>query len=70
MDNMQKTMTQAELSNHMEISLSYVSRLLNGEKVLNKELIVTFSEIKHKERLELIEADNQNPYVQEKEHKL
>lgn len=33
MDNILKTMTQAELSNHMEISLSYVSRLLKVEKV-------------------------------------
>lgn len=40
----EKNLTQEYLSTKMNISRSYVSMLLSGERVLNKELIVKFSD--------------------------
>lgn len=40
----EKNLTHEYLSKKMAISRSYVSMLLSGERVLNKELIVKFSE--------------------------
>ncbi|HIZ52464.1 MAG TPA: helix-turn-helix transcriptional regulator [Candidatus Enterococcus avicola] len=59
----EKELTQEYLSKKMNISRSYVSMLLNGERTLNKELIVNFSEALSISLEELLNIGKNDDYV-------
>lgn len=56
-------LTHEELSSKMNISRSYVSMLLSGERTLNKELIVLFSIVLSTPLEELLDLTNDSDYL-------
>lgn len=59
----EEQLTHEDLSNKMNISRSYVSMLLSGERTLNKELIILFSEVLSTSLEELLDVTNDSDHL-------